>query len=340
MKRTVSPWLVLVLASFSIFSPNGVAQSNRNDNLLEKFFEDRRPEIEKIADKPELLKKHVLSLKKVDGRLANGRTLLHVAANRGYPEIVKLLLQKGARVDALDNDKRTPLHEAMIYHRDETVRALLDHGANPNLKDKEGKTPFFSIVFMDGRDRTLKLTDLFIEKGFDIKRSADAHLLDQAIVRGHREIALLLLKKGCPFADSSLRAATQMGYEDIFNLLFEKGANPKQPNILLIACEAGNLNIVKTLAEKGNEPTRQDIDLATARGHVAVAAYLNDLLKKKTGQQTDLKERCRLKPEPGDCKALFWYAYYDEKAKACREASGCGGMMPFDSLDACKKMCE
>jgi aspartate carbamoyltransferase catalytic subunit len=49
-----------------------------------------------------------------------------------------------------------------------------------------------------------------------------------------------------------------------------------------------------------------------------------------------------LKPDPGTCKALFFAAYYNLTTKTCAEFvyGGCGGEVPFDTVQACKKVCE
>lgn len=334
------PFRLLIAAALIAISSASVVAQNDKDDLLQQFFANRRPEIEKIADQPEQLKNLVLSQKQNPNiPFENGKTLLHYAANRGYIEIVQLLLENGAKLDVQDKEKKTPLHEAMTYHRDKVARLLIEKGANINLKDKEGKTPFFSIVYMDGKTRTIALARLFLQKGFHVK-TAEPDLLNQTIRRDHQEIAMLLLTHGIKVSDSALHDAAEMGFEDVFNLLLQKGANPKQKGILFDACKSGNLNIVKTLVDKGNEPTEKDIDRAAGKGHTEVANYLSALLKKTQGKETDPRERCRLKPEPGSCKALFTYAYFDETAKRCFEASGCGGVMPFDTLEACKKVCE
>jgi len=71
--------------------------------------------------------------------IAGGSTALHVAAWKGVPSTVKLLIERGAPVDAKDGKGRTPLALAVKACVDsywtcrrtpESVRALLDAGAS------------------------------------------------------------------------------------------------------------------------------------------------------------------------------------------------------------------
>lgn len=59
------------------------------------------------------------------------RLPLHVAANHGNPEAVRLLLRYGARVDELDECGDTPLNIASRYDHPECARLLLEHRASP-----------------------------------------------------------------------------------------------------------------------------------------------------------------------------------------------------------------
>ncbi|KAM3455267.1 hypothetical protein MY3296_002455 [Beauveria thailandica] len=59
-----------------------------------------------------------------------GTTALHIAARGQYPEIVRLLVSKGAKIDAQDVNGYTPLMEAAFWGRLENARILLGHGAN------------------------------------------------------------------------------------------------------------------------------------------------------------------------------------------------------------------
>ena len=332
-----------ILFIMVLFASAAIADEKESpDDILKQFFESQKTQLDTIADDPATMKEYVVSQKDVNVRYSKGNTLLHYAANRGYLNIVELLLKKGADINARDNDDRTPLHEAMAYRRYDVARYLVEHGADTSLKNKDGETPLISVVYMDDKKLAADLVDFFIKRGFDVRKSADAHLLNEAIGRGHRAVALILLEKGVAFNDASLSRAAAQGYEDIFKVLLSKGADPSQKGILHAACGSGNLTIVKTLVEKGQEPSADDIDFALYKGSTEVALYLNTLLKKSKGQEVDLGKRCRMEPDGGPCKALFDAGYYDRAAKTCRTFiyGGCNGTVPFETVEACRKVCE
>lgn len=58
-------------------------------------------------------------------------------------------------------------------------------------------------------------------------------------------------------------------------------------------------------------------------------------------KEQNQSDRCDLDPDPGYCKAYFPKYYYDKDEKKCKEFiwGGCGGVVPFDSMEECKQ-CE
>ena len=76
-----------------------------------------------------------------DGNIAddNGETPLHQLA--WGPDIMKMLLDKGAHVGALDRENRTPLHAASYQGHPSSIELLIHHGADINSTDNHGWTP-------------------------------------------------------------------------------------------------------------------------------------------------------------------------------------------------------
>ncbi|MBS3082091.1 BPTI/Kunitz domain-containing protein [Candidatus Pacearchaeota archaeon] len=52
--------------------------------------------------------------------------------------------------------------------------------------------------------------------------------------------------------------------------------------------------------------------------------------------------RCSLEPESGTCKAIFERYYFDSSENICKQFiwGGCGGVVPFKTIEDCQKVCE
>jgi hypothetical protein len=72
-----------------------------------------------------------------------GYTALHLAADRGYRDVVLCLLNGGADVDRVSSvlQKHTALHRAAHCGREGSAQVLLEHGADPHLLSATGETP-------------------------------------------------------------------------------------------------------------------------------------------------------------------------------------------------------
>ncbi|CAH2326206.1 phosphatase 1 regulatory subunit 12A-like isoform X1 [Pelobates cultripes] len=70
-----------------------------------------------------------------------GATALHVAAAKGYTEVIRLLLQLGFDVDARDFDGWTPLHAAAHWGQPDACRLLCEALCDMEAINKVGQTP-------------------------------------------------------------------------------------------------------------------------------------------------------------------------------------------------------
>ncbi|XP_006652326.1 potassium channel KOR2 [Oryza brachyantha] len=83
----------------------------------------------------------------------DGRTALHIAALRGYEDIVRFLIQRGANVNSIDRFGNSPLLQAVKSGHDKITSLLVEHGATLNLEDTGG---YLCRVVRDGRINLLK----------------------------------------------------------------------------------------------------------------------------------------------------------------------------------------
>jgi len=61
------------------------------------------------------------------------------------------------------------------------------------------------------------------------------------------------------------------------------------------------------------------------------------------GSADQLPERCRMEaPATGVCKALFEVYSFNPETNVCEESNygGCGGVVPFQTEEECKRVCE
>ena len=75
-----------------------------------------------------------------------GHTPLITAASRGHPEVLELLLMKGASIQATNNSHNTPLHLAALLGHKAAVELLLEKGASTEAKNEQGNTPLVSAA--------------------------------------------------------------------------------------------------------------------------------------------------------------------------------------------------
>ena len=100
----------------------------------------------------------------INAKNNKGETALFYAQN---PEIIKTLIEKGLDINAQNNEGNTPLHTVIQKAgglNQYVVKFLLESGANPNIQNNRGETP----LHLAARDFLwIETVDLFIKKGAD-----------------------------------------------------------------------------------------------------------------------------------------------------------------------------
>nr|XP_033788999.1 putative IQ motif and ankyrin repeat domain-containing protein LOC642574 homolog [Geotrypetes seraphini] len=77
----------------------------------------------------------------VDCTDANGNTPLSEAAGGGNPQVIKLLIERGAQPNSKGAFGRTPLYRAAFGAHLAALEMLLQHGADPRIYADDGTTP-------------------------------------------------------------------------------------------------------------------------------------------------------------------------------------------------------
>jgi len=75
-------------------------------------------------------------------RNGRGRTALHIAARKGYANLVPPLVRVRADIDSQDIDGWTPLHHAAFNGMDEVFICLIEASCDMTLQDRNGLTPW------------------------------------------------------------------------------------------------------------------------------------------------------------------------------------------------------
>lgn len=160
-------------------------------------------------------------------------TALHWASEKGYNEIVKLLLEKAADVNARDIDGSTSLHKASKKGHVEVIKLLLDKAADINAKDGCGATPLYEALMSSYFYIDTEVVDLLLAKGADVdaKDANGCTPLHKASCRGSTHFVRFLLNKGANVNAKEkngwtpLHEAVYNDNEDVFKLLLSKGAD-------------------------------------------------------------------------------------------------------------------
>ena len=154
----------------------------------------------------------------------------------GRPEITALLLEHGADANAPILGNTTPLHRASKGGAADVARMLLDAGADPNAQSDHGSTP-----------------------------------LHRAAERGHEEVVRMLIEAGADLdvqdtrrGHSAVYLAADSGHGDVVQVLLDAGAEPNAQTAagdapLHRAARRGDADIAEKLMAAGALPSAVDV---------------------------------------------------------------------------------
>lgn len=160
-------------------------------------------------------------------------------------EKIKELLKQGAIVKLILNDwsRETPLVLAAGKGNPELIRILLENGANVNsLAENESGTPFerrYNALYIAARSRNIEVVRILIKAGGNINDKVNYAVcspLAAAISTENSDIVKLLLNEGAdPNSEepggetrawSCLMHASYLGHYEIVKMLLDAGADP------------------------------------------------------------------------------------------------------------------
>lgn len=217
----------------------------------------------------------------------DGVTGLHVAAQSGHLEMVKLLVENGINVSHKDDEGRIALTLAVANSHADIAKVLVAAGSDPNTPyiDDEGESHnlLFDAIMVENEEFAL----LLIEKGADIYHADEKKVttLLQASHRGLADIVKAVLAKNAGKAAfinaasedgiTSLIAASSEGQVECVKALLEAKAdiNAKDKdgtNALMAASARGHLDVVTALLTAGANVNEQNTD-----GHTALMFAYN-----------------------------------------------------------------
>ncbi|MDC7238910.1 MAG: ankyrin repeat domain-containing protein, partial [Spirochaetales bacterium] len=99
-----------------------------------------------LWEKPEIVRVIIDKGASINRKSLIGSTPLHEAVKTGNVEIAGILLRAGADVDATDNQGNTPLHEIVYWNSLNLAELLIAAGADINKKNLGGRSAFHEAV--------------------------------------------------------------------------------------------------------------------------------------------------------------------------------------------------
>lgn len=221
-------------------------------------------------------------------------TPLMLAVSEDHPEIVSLLISRGAKVNFMSNNGWTALIEAADEGSYASAVVLLEAGADVDLHEKDYGRSAVAIAASEGHTNLLRL---LLNSGADFSNYKDGYIpLHEAAEEGQMAALKILLEKTDVnqtdhHGRTALFYAVEEGHVTIVKYLVNQGANVNLKTrsgrtVLSYAAEERQSNIVQFLLDKGADASIKDEEGYTALDYAideAAVEVVNILAKTDSG---------------------------------------------------------
>ena len=179
---------------------------------------------------------------------------LWYAAEKGYADIVKVLIANGADVKAKDENGITVLMWAAGNNHIETVKVLIANGADVNAKDNYGET----VLMWAASNIHIEIVKVLIANGADVnaKDNYGGTVLMWAARYGANEVVQILIAHGADvnaedkYGNTALTWAARDDANEVVKTLIANGADVNAA--LMLASEKGHTEIVEAIKKARN----------------------------------------------------------------------------------------
>ncbi|XP_071041937.1 serine/threonine-protein phosphatase 6 regulatory ankyrin repeat subunit B-like [Parasteatoda tepidariorum] len=196
----------------------------------------------------------------VDEKLKYNQTALHIAAEKGFFDVVEILLHHKATIN-VGQFHETPLYKAVINDKAKTADLLLQNVQDINsIRHASGKTLLHVAADLGHKS----MVEYLLCKGTDVNSVSDTRVtpLHKSAYAGHLEIVSLLISNGAivnakDSADNiPLHFAAFNGQSSTAEILLTHGAdfnafNKEKLSPLHRAILNGHINVLKSFIEHG-----------------------------------------------------------------------------------------
>jgi ankyrin repeat protein len=222
---------------------------------------------------------------------STGTTALISAVKNGHPEIVQLLLAKGADPNIQEDGglKATALMQAASSNNVSITSNLINRGANVDATDVNGDTAINWATFNGNVD----VMKLLVQNGVDLEiKSKHGMPVDVAFRLWHADSVAEVFKEagfGDRLAKEEMKLILAIENEDIQSIkrILSKGTSPNMVDelgspLLHLASEKGNQKVVELLFAEGadlnklNRVGQSALAIAARFGHLYLVQYFLD----------------------------------------------------------------